>query len=456
MEIIDTKRGLPCLILDGFRFRIRRKNKLTVAWRCCSDGCPSSCVTDPDFKSLIKRSTEQHNHDKCNEKDLNLERVKTAVKRKAEGPTSNSVSKVICEEAVKAETVTYRDIKNLKDCFYRRRLKGRPTLPKCREELCKTIKETSLEEYNINIMKEDANTNIVILSTIENLHHLANCTIILGDGTFKTCPKFYLQLYTLHGYNNGSYTACVYCLLPDKKKSTYEIMLSLIAEACTENNVTLDPTVVQVDLEMAFHLALRSTWPSCDIRACHFHLAQAWFRKIQSLGLVNDFKEKESELGRWLKLYFVLPILTPEEIEDCFAFTIMNDQPDDDRARLFTDYIYDKYLTSSSAFPPSLWAGIASQEVTTTNACESFHLHFSQNLNTEHPNIFRFLEAIKHEQEKTMLKLRSKGMPAPKKRKLMRDKKDRREALIEKYRQGNLSQAEFLHEMSTKMCPRNM
>jgi hypothetical protein len=33
-------------------------------------------------------------------------------------------------------------------------------------------------------------------------------------------------------------------------------------------------------------------WPNVTLKGCRFHLAQSWFRKIQKLGLPNDYKDK--------------------------------------------------------------------------------------------------------------------------------------------------------------------
>jgi hypothetical protein len=34
------------------------------------------------------------------------------------------------------------------------------------------------------------------------------------------------------------------------------------------------------------------------LKRCRFHLAQSWFRKIQKLGLSNDYKDKTSNNGK--------------------------------------------------------------------------------------------------------------------------------------------------------------
>ena len=55
---------------------------------------------------------------------------------------------------------------------------------------------------------------------------------ILIDGTFRYCPTFFMQLYTIHGTVNGYYMPLVYCLLPNKTQDTYRKMWTVITDAC--------------------------------------------------------------------------------------------------------------------------------------------------------------------------------------------------------------------------------
>ena len=51
---------------------------------------------------------------------------------------------------------------------------------------------------------------------------------------------------------------------------------------------------------------IRSIFPATNIK-CRFHLGQAWWRKIQNLGLANGYKESvNSEIGKWLTAFLVL------------------------------------------------------------------------------------------------------------------------------------------------------
>jgi hypothetical protein len=41
---------------------------------------------------------------------------------------------------------------------------------------------------------------------------------------------------------------------------------------------------VVIDLEVAIHKAVGNVWPNITAVGCKFHLAQCWFRKIQTFG----------------------------------------------------------------------------------------------------------------------------------------------------------------------------
>lgn len=140
---------------------------------------------------------------------------------------------------------------------------------------------------------------------------------------------------------------------------------------------------------------------------CRFHLTQSWWRNIQNLGLAKEYKDKDSECGRWLRWIFGLSLLRAEDVEDCFIEDLMTVMPP--KAQPFADYLVDTYVSQDSLFPPHLWA---SEEVTserTTNACEAFHSKFAQNFNSFHPNIFTFVEVLVGIQVDVYIGLRSLG-----------------------------------------------
>ena len=140
---------------------------------------------------------------------------------------------------------------------------------------------------------------IVVFSCTTNLVALCGGSRIYVDGTFSHCTKFFPQLSTLMGLGDR-YIPLAFCLLTNKQEASYSKLFSLLK----------NQTVV-IDFEKAIHNAVASVWSGAVIIGCRFHLRQAWWRKIQQLGLSSEYKDKKPEIGVWLKSTMSLTYLCP-------------------------------------------------------------------------------------------------------------------------------------------------
>ena len=141
-------------------------------------------------------------------------------------------------------------------------------------------------------------------------------------------------------------------------------------------------------------------------------MGQAIYRKILQLGLSDDYKNKDSVNGTWLKLFFGLPFLDPSEVGDCFAEDITCDAPSLAPYEAFGDYMLNTYITDHSFFPPIKWAALPQEgNPRTNNAAESFHAHFKKYFSTPHPNIYTLATALLEQQELTVARLPYKFLP---------------------------------------------
>lgn len=188
------------------------------------------------------------------------------------------------------------------------------------------------------------------------------------------------------------------------------------------------------------------------ISGCHFHLSQAWWRKIQSLGLAQEYKCSESVIGRWLKVFFGLSFLSHVEIEECMAFDICSNTPEDPRATKFADYIVHNYTEATSRYPPMIWSEPRLDVKRTTNGCESFHKQFSEMFYSHHPNIYDFLEKVKLIQTYNSLKIRASMRPMLLTINEKSNVQQMRE-FQEQYRAGDISRLEFVKLMAYKSQP---
>ena len=202
-------------------------------------------------------------------------------------------------------------MKSLSLAIYRQSRKRHPTLPKCiidvHEALSTMTVKTSRSEDMCLV--NDVDSHIIILSCTSNLRVL--CTQvkeIFIDGTFKCCPKFFEQLYTIHGYSNGHYIPLVFALLVSKSEDTNRKFLQHVIDICSARNLTFKPAVVHVDLEITVHNVFRQRFPETSIQCCRFHLGQSGGEKFRRqdipLNTRTTNQTQENGLNRFLDLPF--------------------------------------------------------------------------------------------------------------------------------------------------------
>jgi hypothetical protein len=103
---------------------------------------------------------------------------------------------------------------------------------------------------------------------------------IFMGGTIKCCPKYFEQLYTLHGFKNGNYAPLIYSLLPGKSENVYRVMWSHIIDICSKSGKVISCKNFDVDFEFSVHNVIKEYFPDCVLKCCRFHIGQAWWRKI--------------------------------------------------------------------------------------------------------------------------------------------------------------------------------
>ena len=124
-------------------------------------------------------------------------------------------------------------MRSIAQSLYRERRKVYPILPKSREDVHAALDSmailTSKDEEFVQV--NSIETGIVILSCLSNLKFLVNSVEeIFIDGTFKCCPKYFYQLYTIHGLINKktrNLNAHMIVLFPRfrRKKRAYDISI---------------------------------------------------------------------------------------------------------------------------------------------------------------------------------------------------------------------------------------
>jgi hypothetical protein len=351
-----------------------------------------------------------HNHENLSDRVLQRQFVSATAKRKAVDEPCDRPSKLLCNVLRdNSEHLEVSDLKCIRENMYNARRKLVPALPRNIKEVQQALgkfcpKTNQNEKF---LLENNINENMVIFSTKTNLKHLCKSEMLYVDGTFDYCTKYFTQLFTIHGYFNGHYIPLVFCLLKDKRELTYRKCFEQLLYHVRKNDWELKPSSVVLDVEIAIHNALKYVWPETRIVGCRFHLTQAWWRKIQQLGLTADYKNKNSEIGQWLGYCFGLLFLEPEKVSDVFVFELCPFQPPNIKLQQFADYLVDNYISEDSLFPPEIWAENSAALNRTTNACESFHSHLNGSFYQCHPSLYIFVDTLLTMQLKTYIKINS-------------------------------------------------
>lgn len=451
MDFMSSEKGKKMIIEDGFKFRFHKMLRNDVQrWKCYLNTC--KCFLKLSSTLDIIEKCNVHNHQKCDDKVLNRQKLSNSVKRKAQDNISTRPSKLIRSELKNSDipSINTNDLKLIRNNIHHARKVLYPKLPKSMQEV-----HNCLSTMNITTNKDEqflfCNNlvdNIIGFSTETNLKALCDVTKIYMDGTFKSCTKYFLQLFTIHGFRNGLYVPLVFLILPNKTLETYTKAFQYIVSYCTSLQLNFQPAEIFVDFEVAIHTSVKCVWPNAIIRGCRFHLAQSWWRKIQQLGLSKAYSSN-NDISDYLKCVFGLPFLKPEEVFDCFIDDLMTIKPVNTTVDIFCDYLLKTYIEEDALFPPNIWAEFAATTNRTTNSCESYHAKLNASISASHPNIFVLIEMLLEIQSEIYVSLRSSATQS---KKTVEKENFLREKMLS-FTSGELTRLNFVKEVSFKFIP---
>ena len=99
-----------------------------------------------------------------------------------------------------------------------------------------------------------------------------------ADGTFKSAPELFAQVYLIHAWNLGEMHPCDFMPMLDRTKPIHKKMLSKLQESSEKN---LHPSKSFLDFEQGAIKAFKEEFPGVDFKGCNFHFTQCIWRKIQ-------------------------------------------------------------------------------------------------------------------------------------------------------------------------------
>ena len=458
-ELVKSTRNNLKINIDGFLYVKDKNRNDTYYWICERKGkksgkCTARAVTicvGTQYK-IHKFDANEHNHAAEASRFFSLKAC-NQMKELAE-ITNDAPVQIITNVIAK----TPRDIqpclpqKNaLRQQIKRaKRLCDEETEPKSLNEFTlPDIYSTTLSGLSFAKDIIHGTERILLFTTTENLRWLQEAKFWIMDGTFKTVPTLFRQLYSIHapagGNVNFQIVPLVYALMSLKSEELYQRLFQTLNELAEENNLELNPQFILTDFEKGSINGIKSEFPGAQSKGCHFHLGQLVYRHAQDAGLAKTYgnDEKFSLLIRHIP---ALAFLDPLEIPD--AFDAIKDLLPSDAEPIFQwfedNYVHGKVkrlMRNGSVqrhnplFPPSMWSVFDNMEFAfprTQNKVEAWHRRWEILVGRSHVDIFTIIKQIQKEQNIVEMEIEKsmRGEPPPKKRKEDEDREVRIQNVI--------------------------
>ena len=268
------------------------------------------------------------------------------------------------------------------------------------------------------MLKHDTNYGITIFSTVEQIELLSQARFLLADGTFKTAPPPYQQLYTFHAIRNNRRVPVVFALMMNKATADYIRLLELIKRyVYRATRRDLDPNMIITDYELGMINAVAAQLPNTTHGGCLFHFNQCIYKKVLNFGLVDAYRN-DDRVTLFVRRIMALPFLPILLLRMNFDLHLQRNQRLIRRYPALTrliNYVQQTWL--NGPYPLALW-NVYNRPLPlrTTNTCEGWHHRWNGRVAKIHPNIWIFVTCLKREEKvihRVIRKIRGNRPPPP-------------------------------------------
>lgn len=163
---------------------------------------------------------------------------------------------------------------------------------------------------------------IIIFATPDNMKRLMEAGYWMMDGTFKTSPSLFRQLYTIHAPVGTIPEAIrvvplVYALMSSKSEECYTRLFQELNDYADQHQHSLAPSFIVTDFEQAAINASKLEFAGAQNKGCLFHLGQSIYRRIESSKLKTKYGT-DVDFALKMRHLAALAFLPAEEIPSAF------------------------------------------------------------------------------------------------------------------------------------------
>jgi MULE transposase domain len=219
---------------------------------------------------------------------------------------------------------------------------------------------------------------------------MCRAPVLWMDGTFKSCPSIFQQIYTIHVKIQDQFIPVAMALLPDKAEATYRRLFHELIATATGFQLILAPATIHTDFERAAMNAIQAEF-GIYATGCVFHYTQNIYRKVQALGLSVAYNtDNPPGTRQWIRRIMALPLVPSARVAATFV-AIQHNAPNLQGTQEMHQYVSDTYVGANAVFDVSTW-NVFNTSDRTTNICEGFHSALNKAMGKSHPSIYKLID----------------------------------------------------------------
>uniref|UniRef100_A0A914W085 MULE transposase domain-containing protein n=1 Tax=Plectus sambesii TaxID=2011161 RepID=A0A914W085_9BILA len=270
------------------------------------------------------------------------------------------------------------------------------------------------------LMYKNKDTGIMMFASPDAIAQLRKSKVWKMDGTFRTAPRGYVQVYSVHGeHEKNESIPLVHILMKVKSKEAYLDMLKQLIVSCEEFG-PIEAERILIDFETGTIAAIEELCAptgyfsrystSIKLSGCVFHWQKCLRRKLGDLKLIQA-RKKVYAIDRWYQRIRGLPLLPLHLIQPTFNALIRHPpkgrkcQPYRAKMMKFVRYLRRCWLKRAP-----MWNHFDHAGPRTTNAVEGYH-NALRVVTAQHPMISSFLRKLRQLHDKHLTRLTQLAVP---------------------------------------------
>uniref|UniRef100_A0A914XGD7 MULE transposase domain-containing protein n=1 Tax=Plectus sambesii TaxID=2011161 RepID=A0A914XGD7_9BILA len=220
-----------------------------------------------------------------------------------------------------------------------------------------------------------------------------------ADGTFKSAPREYMQVYTLHArHPRGETVVALHAIMKRKTQKAYRQLFSWLNSMLEESQSIGALRTILIDFEPAAKKAFESELCMADraitIKGCRFHFGQAVSRNFDKKGL-KPLRDN-LEFNTWKQHILGLPLLPPQYVRFVWESALRHHPKVHGYNRQFKNfvkYFENQWLSTDDYI--AHWNHWDNELCRTTNSAEGWHSGLKATWSGVRPVVSTYVEWLK-------------------------------------------------------------